>query len=528
MRSFHLPGRSPVYGRRVMCATSHPLASETAIGVLRQGGNAVDAAIATAAVLSVVEHPMTGIGGDCFAFISKPGQKPVALNASGMAPAAATAAWYAANGIERITTESAHAVTVPGSIDGWCRLLADYGTMDLAGLLAPAIGYADDGFPVSPRVAHDWGNLMSRIKSHPGSMTHLLKDGRTPRAGEIMQFKALAETLRAIAKNGRDGFYAGPVAEDMVRELNALGGLHTMQDFANQKCSYVEPIFTEYRGADLYELPPNNHGIVALIMLKMLKRMGKISEDPGSPVRYHVLMEAARLAYAMRDAFVADPVMADVPVEHMLADKTIEAMCARIDPKRCVPDLGPVPQPGGSDTVCFSIVDDKGLTVSFINSLYAGFGSGITTRKTGIVLHNRGEGFTLDPSHRNCIAPGKRPMHTLIPGMAMRGGKMYASFGVMGAAFQPMGHVYIVTNLLDYGMDPQEALDFPRVFFEDDALYAESGIPGPTLEALSQMGHKVITRGDPWGGGQIVVRDPATDLLIGGSDPRKDGFAIGY
>jgi gamma-glutamyltranspeptidase / glutathione hydrolase len=528
MRSLHVPGRSPVYARRAMVATSHPLATEAAMAVLKQGGNAVDAAIATVAVLCVVEHPMTGIGGDCFAIVKKPGQKPIALNASGLAPKAATAKWYADKGIKDIPLQSPHAVTVPGSVDGWCKLLADHGTKKLADLLAPAIDYAENGFVVAPRVSVDWGGNVAKLKANAGATQHLLKDGKPPAVGDVWHFKALATTLKAIAKDGREGFYAGPVAADIVAELQALGGLHTLEDFANQRCSYVDTIAVNYKGVDLHELPPNNHGIVAQIMLKMMAKMGPLSVDPGSPERYHVLMEAARLAYAVRDTFVADPLMAKVPVEHMLSDQMIETLVARIDRKKMTPDLGPIPKPAGSDTVCFSIVDDKGMAVSFINSLFADFGSGIVTKKTGVVLHNRGQGFTLDPTHPNCIAPGKRPMHTLIPAIAMRGDKLMASFGVMGAAFQPMGHVYILSNMVDYGMDAQEALDLPRVFFEGGEILVEAGLPGSTMEALARMGHKVTIRKLPWGGGQIVAVDPNTGVLIGASDGRKDGMAMGY
>ncbi len=511
-----------------MVATSHPLATEAAMAVLKQGGNAVDAAIATVAVLCVVEHPMTGIGGDCFAIVAKPGQKPIALNASGLAPKAATAKWYADKGIKDIPLQSPHAVTVPGSIDGWTTLLADHGTKKLSDLLAPAIDYAENGFVVAPRVAADWGGSVAKLKANGGATQHLLHEGKPPKAGDIWHFKALANTLKAIARDGRDGFYAGPVAADIVAELQALGGLHTLEDFANQRCSYVDPIAVNYKGVDLWELPPNNHGIVALIMLKMLEKMGRLSESPTAPERYHVMMEAARLAYAMRDAYVADPAMAEVPVEFMLADATIGKLVKRIDRSRCTPDLGPVPKPAGSDTVCFSIADENGMAVSFINSVYAGFGAGLATKKTGVVFHNRGQGFVLDPKHPNCIAPGKRPMHTLVPAMAMKDGMPFASFGVMGAAFQPIGHVYMMTNLLDYGLDPQEAIDCPRMFFEGEDVQIESSVPAATAERMALMGHKIAVRPDPWGGGQMVAFDRANGTLIGASDARKDGVALGY
>ena len=528
MRSFHMPGRSPVYARRAMCATSHPLATQAAIEIMREGGNAVDAALTAAAVLAVVEHPMTGIGGDCFAIIAKPGQKLIGLNASGRAPAAATAEWYASKGITAIEMQSPHAVTVPGAVDGWTTLLADHGSKPLSRILAPAIDYAECGFPVAPRVAYDWANVAEKLQGHLGSRQHLLPNGRPPRVGEVMRFPALARTLKIIAEQGRDGFYQGEVAEDIVAELRELGGLHTFEDFAAQRCSYVDPISVTYRGVELWELPPNNQGIIALIILKILEKTGFGTEDATSAERYHMMMEAGRLAYAMRDAFVADPEMASVPVEHMLSDAVISDLARRIDPKRRTPDLRPVPQPSGSDTIYLSVVDEQGMAVSFINSIFSPFGSGITTRKTGIVLHNRGQGFVLDPKHPNCIAPRKRPMHTLVPAMAMRDGKPFLSFGVMGAAFQPMGHAYVLTNMLDFGMDPQEAIDCARVFFEGEELKVEESVPSATVEKLAAMGHRVSVRKEPWGGGQAVCIDHENGVLIGASDPRKDGCALGY
>lgn len=528
MRSFHLPGRSPVYGRHGMCATSHPLASLAAVEMLRRGGNAVDAAITASAVLAVVEPHMTGIGGDCFAIVAKPGHKPVALNASGRAPRAATADWYARKGIAAIEMHSPHAVTVPGAIDGWARLLEDYGTRPLADVLAPAIEHAEQGFAVAPRVAVDWARLAEKLSGNEGSRKHLLPSGRAPRVGETVRFPALAQTLRTIAAKGRDGFYTGEVAAGIVAELQAMGGLHTHQDFAEQRATYVEPISVAYNGIELHELPPNNHGVVALILLKMLSKLGRLSESAVAAERYHVMMEAARLAYEMRDTFVADPELADVPLDHMLADSVIGDLVGRIDRNRRTPDLGRVPRPSGSDTIYLSVVDGQGMAVSFINSVYSGFGSGITTRNSGVVLHNRGQGFVLDPRHPNCIAPRKRPMHTLVPALATKDGEPYLSFGVMGAAFQPMGHVYVVTNMIDYGMDPQEALDAPRVFFEGAELAVEEGVPSRTAAQLALMGHKVVVREEPWGGGQIVFLDRANGVLIGASDPRKDGLALGY
>jgi gamma-glutamyltranspeptidase/glutathione hydrolase len=529
MRNFHFPGRSPVMACNAMCATSHPLASLAAIEMMRAGGNAIDAAITAAAVLGVVEPAMTGIGGDCFALIHKPGLvAPIALNASGRAPAAATAEWYAKKGIKALEILSPHSVTVPGCIDGWATLLRDHGTKSFADVLAPAIEHAERGFPVAPRIAADWQRLAGKINGNAGARMHLLKDGRIPVAGEIMRFPALAATLKTIAAGGRDAFYTGPVARDIVTELAELGGLHTMDDFAAQRASYVTPISVPYKGVDVFELPPNNQGIVALIILKILARLGQVDADPTSAARYHVMMEAARLAYAMRDAFVADPEMAKVPVDHMLDDAVIADLAGRIDFTRHKADLGPVPRPSGTDTVYFTVADGNGMAVSFINSLFAGFGSGIVARKTGVVLQNRGMGFVLDPAHPNVIAPRKRPMHTLVPAMAMKDGKPAFSFGVMGGGFQPAGHAYVVANTLDYGMDPQEALDCPRVFFEGGRLQLEVSVPKASAAGLEAMGHAISWRDEPWGGGQMIAFDHGRGVLTGASDPRKDGLALGY
>lgn len=528
MRSFHYPGRSPVIGRHGMCATSHPAASLVAIETLKRGGNAVDAAIAATALLCVVEPAMTGIGGDCFAIVHKPGTGLIGLNSSGRAPKSATCDWYANAGIKQIQVTTPHAVTIPGAIDGWATLLRDHGTMSLAGVLAPAIDAAENGFVVAPRVAHDWAGLVDKLKLHAGARQHLLVDGRSPRMGETMRFPALAATLKAIARDGRDAFYRGAVAEDIVSELRELGGLHTIEDFAAQKASYVKPIAVPYGGVELNELPPNNQGIVALIMLRMLDRLEVREFGASSVERYHLLLECGRLAYAARDAFVADPDHARVSVPAMLSDAFIDGLVKRVDLKRRTPTLGPIPAPKGGDTTCLSVVDRNGMAVSFINSLFSGFGSAIVTRKSGVVLQNRGTGFVLDPSHANCIAPGKRPMHTLVPALATKGGEPWLAFGVMGGAFQAAGHAQVLTNIVDYRMDVQEAIDHPRVFFEGGEVHYEATLAHSIAPALAELGHTVSQRGDPWGGGQAVEIDANLGILIGGSDARKDGCAIGF
>ncbi len=528
MRSFHLPGRSPVIARHGMCATSHPAASFAAIDVLKRGGNAVDAAITATALLCVIEPAMTGIGGDCFALVHKPGVGLIGLNASGRAPRAATCDWYANAGIKQLQITTPHAVTVPGAIDGWATLLRDHGTLSMAEVLAPAIDAAEHGFAVAPRVAHDWAGLKAKIELHAGARQHLLVDGRTPVAGEIMRFPALAQTLKAIARDGRDAFYAGAVASDIVTELRALGGLHTLEDFAAQRSSYVTPISVSYGGAELNEMPPSNQGIVALIMLRMFDRLNVRQFDASSVERYHLLLECGRVAYAARDAFVADPDTSTVSVKAMLSDGFITDLVKRVDPKKRTADLGAIPRPKGGDTTCLSVVDRNGMVVSFINSLFSGFGSGIVTSKSGVVLQNRGTGFVLDPSHDNCIAPGKRPMHTLVPALATKAGKPWLSFSVMGGAYQAAGHAHVLTSILDYKMDVQEAIDHPRAFFDAGQVMYEAPLATTIAPALAALGHPVAQRGDPWGGGQAVEIDHARGILIGGSDARKDGCALGF
>jgi gamma-glutamyltranspeptidase/glutathione hydrolase len=528
LRSFHFPGRSPVYSTRAMAATSHPLATEAALNVMRSGGNAVDGAIAAVAVMCVTEPAMTGIGGDCFAMVAKPDGSLIALNATGKAPAAATEEFFASQGITAIETTSPHAVTVPGAIDGWVRLVADHGTKPLGDLLDPAIRCARDGAPVAPRVQWDWQKSVAKLSGNDAARALYLRDGQAPAVGQVVKFPELARTLETVAAKGREGFYGGQVAEDMVGALRALGGVHTMDDFAAQSCNYVDPIAVDYGGLTLHELPPNNHGVVALMVLKMFERMGRISDDPMAPERFHVIIEASRLAYQMRDAYVADPDMVDVPVDWLLSDETIEKLVARIDREKRIPDLPPVLRPAGTDTVYLSVVDENGMAVSFINSLFKGFGSGIAARNSGVLFHNRGEGFTLEAGHPNVIAPGKRPMHTLVPAIVTEGGVPTMSFGVMGGQFQPIGHVYVITNMRDYGMDAQEALDFPRAFFEGENVMVEESVPVSVREGLAAMGHPVKVRAEAWGGGQIIQMDRENGVLIGASDPRKDGMAAGY
>ena len=532
MRSFHLPGRSTAHGVNGMCASSSPAASLAALDILRAGGNAVDAAIAASAVILITEPHMTGIGGDCFALIGKADGSVTGINASGRAAAAADEDWLRSMGWSEVPADSVHSVTVPGAIDGWDRLLKDHGTMEFAQVFAPAIALAENGTPTMPRVAADWENHVERLAADEGASRHYLKDGRAPRVGEVMTHGALGQSLKLIAEQGRDVFYSGEIAENLVATLQGLGSLLTMNDFATTEADYVEPISTDFLGHELLEIPPTGQGITALVMLNILKRFDLSAHAPDSVERYHLQIEAARLGYEMRQRHVADPGFADVPVDHMLSDALADELAGRIDMNAAIADIPAAAGPRYANTIYLTVVDKDRTAVSFINSIYHSFGAGIACPKTGILLHSRGACFSAEPGHPNCIGPGKRPMHTIIPGMVRREGKVVMPFGVMGADYQPMGHVQVLVNMLTHGMDIQEALDYPR-FFPD--IYSnsrevglEEGVPESVAAGLVALGHQVTRAPSPWGGGQGIVIDWDEGTLIGGSDPRKDGIALGY
>jgi gamma-glutamyltranspeptidase/glutathione hydrolase len=526
IRDFHLPGRSPVYARDGMAATSHPLASLAAIETLKAGGTAADAAVAAVAVLCVVEPAMTGIGGDCFCLVAKPGQPVWGYNGSGRAAAAVTTEKLLAQGIRSLVTTSPHAVTVPGAIEAWQAILAAHGRFGLDRALQPAIRHAEEGFAIAPRVGSDWAGVVDKLKLHPGAARHYLIGGRTPQIGDVMRFPALAATLKAIASGGAKAFYEGPIAADIATTVQAAGGDLAAEDLARHRGDAVTPISTNYRGLDVVELPPNGQGLTALVLLNILEQFDLARLDPSGAERLHLMLEAARLAFGVRDAHIADPACMREPVEGLRDKAFARRLAGLIDPDRRVP-LPKAPTPG-SDTVYLTVVDRDRVAVSLINSLYSAFGTGICTEKSGIMLHNRGSCFVVDPQHPNTIEGGKRPMHTIIPALAMRNGRCEMPFGVMGADYQPMGHVHVVTNMVDYGMDVQAAIDHSRMFYEGETTVVERGVPGATVAGLERRGHAVALRPAPLGGGQAIVIDWERGVLIGGSDPRKDGCALGY
>ena len=524
MRDFHLPGRSPVFATSGLCATSHPLATQTAIETLKAGGNAMDAAIAGAVLLGICEPQMTGIGGDCFVLWSDASGKINALNGSGRAPANLDAADLRAQGESIVQVQSPHAVTIPGAIDAFCTLSDRVGTLGIDRILAPAIHYAQEGVPVSPRVAFDWVEDAEVLQGV--AREHYLVGGKVPTPGQMFAAPGQADVLRKVAAQGRDGFYTGEVADDMLSALTTLGGKHTAEDFANVACTDATPISSTYKGTDLFEHPPNGHGATANLMLNMLAHFDIASMDPFGTERAHIEAEVAKLAYDARNRFLAD---ADYTtrLDHMLSSETAAQLAALVDPKRAMASAAPLSEQVHKDTIYITVVDRDGMAVSLIYSVFNGFGSGIASEKYGILFQNRGSGFTLKEGHPNELKGGKRPMHTIIPGMLAKDGKPFMPFGVMGGAYQPNGHARFATNMIDFGMDPQTAIDAPRAFSDNGNMKVERGYSDQVRRELADMGHDVSVPDTAIGGAQaIMVRDDG--VLEGASDPRKDGCALGY
>ena len=532
MRDLHLPGRSPVLAAHGMAATSMPQATLAALDMLRAGGNALDAAVAAAAVLCVVEPMSTGVGGDCFCLYAPAKQRRVvALNGSGRAPAAATIDWFEAQGIGALENSSPHAVTVPGAISAWEKLLDAHGTRGLDEVLRPAIGYAEDGFFVSPVVAQAWAASSEKLRRNES--WKFLPGGKAPLFGDRFVQPELALTLRAIARHGSRAFYEGPVAADIVATLRRRGGLHTEEDFAAGRTAahFVEPIRIGWNGFEVWQCPPNGSGLLVLMMLGILGGFGPAPDGPLGVTRWHRQIEAARLVYRDRDAFLADPLLENVPTGRLLDPNYLDGL------RRLIRDdaaMAHMPAPGETelpvhrDTVYLSVVDRDGNACSFINSLFEGFGSGILAGKSGVMLQNRGFGFRLQRGHPNCIAPFKRPMHTIIPGMVTRDGEAVMPYGVMGGHYQPMGHTSLLTNHFDYGLDLQESIDLCRLFPLRGKVEVEQGVPQVLRDGLARLGHVVEAIERPHGGGQAIWIDRARGCLVGASDPRKDGCALGY
>lgn len=526
MRDYHLPGRSAVYANNGLCATSHPLAAKVAIQMLEAGGNAMDAGIAAAVLLGICEPQSTGIGGDCFVLLKPAGSEDViALNGSGRAPAGLSAEKIRADGHTSVPLGGVESVTVPGAIDAFCRLSKDWGKLGLKATLAPAIHYAEAGVPVAPRVAFDWNENAKRLQGAARDL--YLDNGKPLVAGQIFRSPKQAEALRQLAMFGRDEFYEGEIAEDMVNSLQAMGGCHTLDDFAATACEYTTPIRGTYKGYEMVEHPPNGQGATAILLNSILSQFDLSSMDPFGAVRAHIEAEATKLAYDARNRFIADPDITS-RLDHMLSADTATKLAGLIDPKHSMQSPAALSENVHKDTVYLTVVDKDRMAVSIIYSVYHAFGSGLVSDRFGILFQNRGAGFTLAAGHPNEAGGNKRPMHTIIPGMLKQSGKVIMPFGVMGGAYQANGHSRFITNMVDFGLHPQAAIDAPRSFSDQGEMKVERGYSDAVRQELSDMGHNVTIPDGAIGGAQAIRIDHQAGVLIGASDPRKDGCALGY
>ena len=537
--------RSEVIAPHAMAATSQPLATQIALDVMKSGGSAVDAAIAANAALGLMEPTGNGIGGDLFAIVWDPKtRKLYGYNGSGRSPKSLTLAELQRRGLKEIPATGPLPVSVPGAVDGWFALHARFGRKPMADNLAPAIRYARDGHPVAEVIAYYWDRSVPRLSPYPGFKEQFTVDGRAPRKGELWRNPNLADTLQKIADGGRDAFYKGDIARTIDAYFRANGGFLSYADLAGHQGEWVEPVSSNYRGYDVWELPPNSQGIAALQILNILEGYDFTKIAFGSPEHVHLFVEAKKLAFADRARFYADPAFSPAPVQRLVSKDYAAQRRALISMDTALKEA----QPGTprqleeGDTIYMTVADADGMMVSLIQSNYRGMGSGMAPPGLGFILQDRGEMFVLQDGHPNGYAPGKRPFQTIIPAFITRDGKPFASFGVMGGAMQPQGHAQIVMNLVDFGMNLQEAGDAPRIQHEGSTeptgqgtamrdggeVNLETGFPYETIRALMRKGHRVVFADGPYGGYQAIMRDPATGVYYGASESRKDGQAAGY
>ncbi len=543
VRTPYRVGRSVVLAPQGMVATSHPLAAQIGLNVLQQGGNAVDAAIATNAALGLMEPMMCGIGGDLFAILwDAKTQKLYGLNASGRAPYRATRDLFASKGLAQIPEIGPLSWSVPGCVDGWDELRRRFGTRTLAQLLEPSIRYAEQGTPVPEVIAGYWQVAEPVLRSHPDSARTYLPDGHAPRTGDVFKNPSLARSYREIAANGRDAFYKGRLAQEMVAFSDKTGGLFSVKDFADHTSTWVEPVSSTYRGYEVWELPPPGQGIAVLQMLNILEDYEVAKMGPQSADYWHLFLEAKKLAYADRARYYADPAFAKVPTAELISKSYAEQRRKRIDLKKALTDVeAGDPKLGRSETVYLCVVDKDRNCVSLIQSVYYSFGSALVPGNLGFVLQNRGNLFALDANHANALEPHKRPFHTIIPALVTRQGKPWFVFGVMGGDMQAQAHVQVLCNLIDFGMNVQAAGEAPRMQHfgsatptgirgspDGGSVDVEDGIPAAVVQELLRRGHQLARTPGYRGGYQGILIDPKTNMLHGGSEVRKDGCAVGY
>ncbi len=531
--------RSEVIAQHGMAATSHPLATQVALDILKKGGTAVDAAIAANAVLGLVEPTGSGIGGDLFAIVwDAKTQKLYGLNASGPSPKSLTLEYFKQHGYKKIPSHGPLPVTVPGCVDGWFELHKRFGKLPMSEILQPAIDYAENGFPLTEVIAYYWERNAQILKDYPNFKEIFMPDGHAPRKGEIFRNPYLAQTYRNIAKYGRDYFYKGPIAHTIDSFMHAQGGFLSYEDLAAYHAEWVEPISTNYRGYDVWELPPNGQGLAVLQMLNILENFDIKSMGFGSPDYLHVLIEAKKLAYEDRAKFYSDPRFNEIPIDSLLSKDYARRRAALIDMNKAgVYEAGEFTD---GETVYLTVADQYGNMVSLIQSNYRGMGSGMVPPGLGFILQDRGELFSLNPDDYNCYAPGKRPFHTIIPAFVTKDGKPLMSFGVMGGSMQPQGQVQVLINIIDFGMNLQEAGDAPRIRHDGVSqptgergnttgwVNMESGFSYETIRELMRRGHRIKFSLGGYGGYQAIMYDSKNGVYIGASESRKDGQAAGY
>ena len=534
--------RSEVIAPHGMAATSQPLATQIALDILKAGGSAADAAIAANAALGLMEPTGCGIGGDLFAIVWDAEKKELTgLNASGRSPQSLTLAYFQELGVTKIGPKGPLTVSVPGAVDGWFELHARYGRLPMKDLLAPAISYAEEGFPVSEYIAYGWKKGADKLKGYPGFADTFMPGGQAPKKGEVFKNPRLAKTYQTIADDGRDAFYKGEIAKKIDSYMTEHGGFLRYEDLAAHKSEWVTPVSTNYRGFDIYELPPNSQGIAALQLLNILEGFDITSMGFGSVEYVHTFVEAKKLVYEDRAKYYADMDFVDVPVSRLVSKGYADERR-----KLIASDKAAIRYPAGDalledgDTIYLTVADSDGNMVSLIQSNYGGMGSGMTPGDLGFILQDRGELFSLTEGHANVVEPGKRPFHTIIPAFVMKDGKPWISFGLMGGAMQPQGHAQIVINMVDFGMNLQEAGDAARirhkfssqptdqVMTDGGTIFLESGFSDETREALMEMGHKVSSEAGIYGGYQAIKVDAEQGVYYGASESRKDGHAAGY
>ncbi len=532
--------RSEVIAKHGMAATSQPLATQIALDILKKGGNAIDAAIAANAALGLMEPTGNGIGGDLFAIIwDAKTQKLYGLNASGRSPKSLTLEYFKEKGLIKVPSHGPLSVSVPGCVDGWFEMHKKFGSMKMTEILKPAIDYAREGFPVTELIAYYWNGNSKSLKDFPGFKEIYMPNGKAPQKGEIFKNPYLASTLEKIANGGRDVFYKGEIAKKIDEYMKQQGGFLSYEDLASHTSEWIEPVSTNYRGYDVWELPPNGQGIAALQILNILELYDISKMSFGSTEYLHLLTEAKKLAFEDRAKYYADMSFANVPVEQLISKDYAQKRNELINPNRAARSYTPGELEQGN-TIYMTVADQYGNMVSLIQSNYRGMGSGMTPTGLGFIIQDRGELFTLEEGHANCYAPGKRPFHTIIPAFITKDGKPFMSFGVMGGAMQPQGHVQIVVNMIDFGMNLQEAGDAPRMqhlgsseptgekMTDGGTLVLESGFDYEVIRELLKKGHKISYDLGGYGGYQAIMWDEKNGVYYGASESRKDGQAAGY